>query len=91
VRKFFRPHLLPASLAVLLCLAACGGQQEQPPPKFNPGDPVYVGAEGLPGQVLEVVPQHFPYRYVVRYLPPPQSAVRDFRKDIFEEIELKKQ
>ncbi|HEX6184177.1 MAG TPA: hypothetical protein VFZ44_09895 [Pyrinomonadaceae bacterium] len=85
--NFFRPHARLASLAILLCLAACG-DTPPPPRQFNPGDMVFIGAERLPGQVLEVVPQPPPYKYVVRYLPPPPSTSRDFRKDIFEEIEL---
>lgn len=85
--NFFRPHALPASLAILLCLVACGGQQ-QPPPKFKPGDIVLIGVERVRGQVVDIDPQGYPYKYDVRYLPPPQAACRDFRKDTFEEIEL---
>ena len=84
--NFFRPHALLASLAVLLCLVACG--DKMPPPKFHPSQHVTIGVEQVPGQVLEIDPQGYPYKYVVRYLPPPQSACRDFRKDTFEEIEL---
>ena len=84
--NFFRPHALPASLAILLCLVACGG--EVPPPKFKPGDIVFIGVERVQGQVVEIVPYGYQYKYVVRYLPPPQAACRDFRKDTFEEIEL---
>jgi len=86
VWNFFRPHALPASLAILLCLVACG--REVPPPQFKPRDIVLIGVERVPGQVLEIAPQGYPYKYVVRYLPPPQAACRDFRKDTFDEIEL---
>ena len=84
--NFFRPHALLASLAILLCLVACS--RVPPPPKFNPGDTVLIGVERVKGQVVEIEPQGYPYKYVVRYLPPPQSACRDFRKDTFEEMEL---
>ena len=84
--NFFRPHALLASLAILLCLVACG--DPPPPPKFKPGGIVFIGVEEVQGQVVELDPQGYPYKYVVRYLPPPQSACRDFRKDTFEQIEL---
>lgn len=84
--NFFRPHALPASLAILLCLVAC---TDVPPPKFKPGDIVLIGVERVRGQVAEIEPQGYPYKYAVRYLPPQQAACRDFRRDTFEEIELK--
>ena len=85
--NFFRPHAMLASLAILLCLAACG-HRVVPPPKFKLGERVTIGPEQVQGQVLEIDPQGYPYKYVVRYLPPQPAACRDFRKDTFEEIEL---
>jgi hypothetical protein len=87
VWNFFRPHALLVSLPVLLCLSSCGGSQT--PPKFKPGDEVQISAERLCGQVVEVVGEEPPYRYVVRYMPPVQATNRDFRKDMFGEVELR--
>ena len=85
--NFFRPHALLVSLPVLLCLSSCG--ESPTPPRFKPCDYVDIGAERLPGQVVEVVGEQPPYRYVVRYMPPSPATNRDFRKDMFGEIELR--
>ena len=84
MRKVFRPH---ATLAILLCLSACGGNSP-PPPRFKLGDKVAVGMLGLPGQVVGANCASRPCNYIVRYLPPPEATNRDYRKDVFEEVEL---
>lgn len=75
--------------AALLCLSACGGASSpKGRPKFQPGAQVVVGPFEVQGQVVASDCASDPCRYEVRYLPP-SGEDRAFRRETFEEVELK--
>ena len=57
-------------------------------PKFKAGDDVNIGVTSVPGQVLSADCSSSPCKYEVRYLSIVGDA-REFKKEVFEEVELK--
>ncbi|HYH85392.1 MAG TPA: hypothetical protein VEX60_07910 [Pyrinomonadaceae bacterium] len=82
-------RVLSALLAAIAFVSCSQPESEKAAPKYKTGDHVVIGGFEIPGQVLESDCAKSPCKYTVRYLPPSSSADRDFRKEVFDEVELK--